>query len=340
MSFYRSNWEILGYNLESYEHTVVRGYNCRFTYTNEDRERPVIIVRKDDDTLVSVTLYTEETECGSGWGPAVLGKMEIEEIDEIPPLQFVLKPEHDGLISPLPDSIDYYEKSYNCDYFNVSYDGGDEYYPSGFSELEDKFFTRNMVSTTFPRITTPIPPITTPIPRITTPIPPITTPIPPIPELSLEPTEKDGNWQVLGYYLEHYIHTICEGHNRRFTYTDEDRERPVIIVRKDDDTLVSVTLYTEETECGSGWGPAVLGKMEIEEIDEIPPLQFVLKPEHDGLISPLPDSIDYYEKSYDCDYFNVSYDGGDEYYPDGYAYLNEQLFGALACASALLPASR
>jgi hypothetical protein len=94
--------------------------------------------------------------CGTGWNSASWGKIEIEYLgdtdynkDEDPDLFISSIP----MIQPaiIPNILQYYPTKHNdrrifeipyefsCKYFNISIDGGDEYYPRGNYEINNFF---------------------------------------------------------------------------------------------------------------------------------------------------------------------------------------------------------
>ena len=126
---------IIGMTSEQYDQVYLEGHNCRF----ERKERPAtryFLYAEDVNTGNHCRILLDEdysNECYSGWTTASFGILEKEAVDTIPELSYV----------PIVETtleIDCTAKNFKCDLFYYSHTGGDEYYPSGYVNVDmDKF---------------------------------------------------------------------------------------------------------------------------------------------------------------------------------------------------------
>lgn len=148
-----------------------------------------------------------------------------------------------------------------------------------------------------------------------------------------EIAEKREMFKVIGLVIEKYIGRIVEGHNCHFNYEDAELERYHLFLLGRYNQRFELTLWEEFGECGSGWTTAVWGCWEFKRVPEFGP--FTHRPIRDTKIE-LP--VDEYgipfikEQRFggsETEAFSVSEDGGDEYYPWGWASVNMDIFQPL-----------
>jgi len=130
--------------------------------------------------------------------------------------------------------------------------------------------------------------------------------------------------RILAMRIEKYVGQTVSGHNCDFEYTDEVKTRHVLLGLDEKNNKVAITLWDEEGECGSGWTTASWGHISIEYIDRFEGYTHKAK----GVIEIPGISADKYNDYDDIhnDVFEVTYDGGDSYYPSGYYNVKEELF--------------
>lgn len=133
--------EVLGYQKEKYWGYKMSGHNCDFDYENVIMTRHLLYVKNNNGKIYKTTLYREEGECMSGWCIATFGKMKVEEINETP--INIAKPLKTTFIENFMKKDNYFENEgdhINNEVFNVSYDGGDYYYPCGSYRFNEQIF--------------------------------------------------------------------------------------------------------------------------------------------------------------------------------------------------------
>ena len=131
------SFKVLGRNVEPFMGESCEGSNCNFTYTETEFERHVIVIQNvESQQLYLLKLWHSEGQCGSGWCVATWGHKEVEEIDEIPEMEFVAN--DDGLIGNefLSDS-----DKFSNNFFEFDSCGSDDYYPSGFVGVNSSSFS-------------------------------------------------------------------------------------------------------------------------------------------------------------------------------------------------------
>ncbi|UNA01653.1 hypothetical protein MG295_00236 [Bacillus phage vB_BcgM] len=129
--------------------------------------------------------------------------------------------------------------------------------------------------------------------------------------------------RILAMRKEKYVGKSVSGHNCNFEYTDAVKTRHVLLGLDKHNQKIQITLWDEEGECGSGWCTASFGHITVEHIDRFEGYTHKAK----GIIM-IPDikEVDYYGADFDNKVFRVTYDGGDNYYPNGYYTVEEDLF--------------
>ncbi|ASA22617.1 hypothetical protein [Paenibacillus donghaensis] len=133
--------KIVGLRIEKYIGESVSGHNCDFEYVDTEFERHVLFGILEDKRKVKITLWEEQGECGSGWCSASWGKVEVEEIEKFEGYTYTTK-EQIYIDDILPES--YNSEYINNKVFEVSYDGGDSYYPCGDYTVNMDLFTQTI----------------------------------------------------------------------------------------------------------------------------------------------------------------------------------------------------
>lgn len=120
---------IIGVRTEEYDGFETVGHNCEF------EEIPAVLTRyiiglKQGKRIYELCLEYYYGQCGSGWCTSTEVRSCTREVDT-----FVAES-----IYPKTKKINFNCKEaapydYCCDYFSYSDDGGDEYYPGGFIDL-------------------------------------------------------------------------------------------------------------------------------------------------------------------------------------------------------------
>lgn len=127
--------------------------------------------------------------------------------------------------------------------------------------------------------------------------------------------------------VEKYIGKSIEGHNCDFNYYSEEKVRYILNCETGTGYALQkweLVLWDEDGECGSGWCSASWGHGEIKKVENfvgithkpIKELSFDFNIDKDD--NELPDINN--------DIFSIDYDGGDSYYPSGYASVEMELF--------------
>lgn len=141
--------------------------------------------------------------------------------------------------------------------------------------------------------------------------------------------------KIVGLLVKKIINDDCEGHNCDFTYGKIEDEEYVLMCEdiyhideygKEYHNKYEITLRSEYGECGSGWTTASYGFADIKPVNNFRPWNY--KPKQQIILENI--SIKEMNYSYfSCEYFQWSYDGGDEYYPTGYVDVNLSCFEEL-----------
>ncbi|AEW47326.1 hypothetical protein BCB4_0094 [Bacillus phage B4] len=128
--------------------------------------------------------------------------------------------------------------------------------------------------------------------------------------------------RILAMRKEKYVGQTVSGHNCDFEYTDAVKTRHVLLGLDKNNQKLTITLWDEEGECGSGWCTASWGRISVEHVDRFE--GYTHKSKSILMIPDMHEDEDYYDLENQV--FNVSYDGGDGYYPGGYYTVDESLF--------------
>lgn len=151
--------KIVGLLVKKTINDYCEGHNCDFTYKKIEDEEYVLMCEdiyhitghvfideygKEYHRKYEITLRDGYGECGSGWTTASYGFVDIKPVNNFRPWNY--KPKQQIILENISikemDSPDF-----SCEYFRWSYDGGDEYYPTGYVDVNLSCFEelpRNM----------------------------------------------------------------------------------------------------------------------------------------------------------------------------------------------------
>ena len=151
--------KIVGLLVKKIINDYCEGHNCDFTYKKIEDEEYVLMCEdiyhvtghavideygKEYHRKYEITLRNGYGECGSGWTTASYGFVDIKPVNNFRPWNY--KPKQQIILENISikemDSPDF-----SCEYFRWSYDGGDEYYPTGYVDVNLSCFEelpRNM----------------------------------------------------------------------------------------------------------------------------------------------------------------------------------------------------
>lgn len=145
-------------------------------------------------------------------------------------------------------------------------------------------------------------------------------------------------FRVLGLRCEKFIKKTCEGHNCDFTYSYKLANKYIILLKHSvDSKYYELSLWEEEGECPSGWCVAKWGHLYLNKVTKFAGKTHV--PIDDNLIIDLQiknengnnmqvdsssEESSYLNDNINNKVFSFSRNGGDHWYPFGYAnvYLN------------------
>ena len=146
-------------------------------------------------------------------------------------------------------------------------------------------------------------------------------------------------YRVLGYRVEKFMNTKCEGENCAFVYSEEEDDMYILLL-KDSKYKYELSLWEEEEECYSGWTTADIGCMKMTRVENFagythipifPDLAIELPRSFlDGNDMGVKDSVLGGSDSDHIDIknsvFSYSKTGGDIYYPCGHSYIEKDMF--------------
>lgn len=130
--------KIIGLKIEKYIGQSVSGHNCNFEYTDMEFVKHIIFGILSNNKKVAISLYHSEGECGSGWTCASWGHIDVEEVKTFG--GYTYTPKKEIIVDDIFPGAD--KDYYNNKVFEVSYDGGDSYYPSGDYTIDMKLFDK------------------------------------------------------------------------------------------------------------------------------------------------------------------------------------------------------
>lgn len=130
--------KIIGMRKEKY--VTYNGQDYAEKYPQES-EKHFIYCINELGSKKKISLEVLNGECGSGYCSATRGQMIVEYIDEFESFNFI--PKNELKIEDIEVGYGYYG-DYNCNVFNVSFDGGDEYYPCGWYDVNEDLFKKDI----------------------------------------------------------------------------------------------------------------------------------------------------------------------------------------------------
>lgn len=119
---------------------------------------------------------------------------------------------------------------------------------------------------------------------------------------------------VIGARVEKYFGAVTEGHNCDFKEVPTELERVTVLTVKGGYKYKTV-LETSYGECSSGWTTASWGQGSMSQVDNF-----------ECGFTHVPKEFMEVEDTMENNFFGHSGDGGDDYYPSGGHYFNEEFF--------------
>ena len=120
--------DIVGLKLHYYIGQKINGKNCKFVYYDEELIKYIICLKDKDDTKYELELYEDYGECYSGWTIAQWGYFNFTKVENFGALTHCPKKDLNTKIIFDPESK---EEDYQCEWFSISENGSDKYYPCG-----------------------------------------------------------------------------------------------------------------------------------------------------------------------------------------------------------------
>lgn len=146
--------KIIGLRIEKYVGNSVKGYNCKFTYTNKECERHILCCIVNNSN-VEITLQQDEGQCGSGWCESTDASLSAKTVSSFNGITYFAKDKNLN-IEMLPN---FASNGYNTsvwieqvnrvdefanEVFYFSSDGGDFYYPCGYYNVNMDLFVKTI----------------------------------------------------------------------------------------------------------------------------------------------------------------------------------------------------
>ena len=128
--------------------------------------------------------------------------------------------------------------------------------------------------------------------------------------------------KIIGLRIEKYIGKQVTGHILDLEYDDAEFEKHIICAILSNGKKVEIELSTSKGVGSSGWTTASYGHMELNYVKQFKGYTHVPK-------KPLEMDEEYIllkPDDYSNEIFEISLDGGDEYYPTGFYKVNMNLF--------------
>lgn len=130
--------KVIGLRIEKYIDKAVTGHNCDFKYNDVEFEKHVLCCILSNNKKIEIHLSRSEGECGSGWTTANFGHINVVEVKNFNGYEYTPKN-----IIETDDIFPGFDGDITNNIFSVSFDGGDNYYPSGFYSVNMKLFINN-----------------------------------------------------------------------------------------------------------------------------------------------------------------------------------------------------
>ena len=119
----KTKYEVLGLRIEQFVGQSVSGHNCDFEYSPEVFEKHVLLLKDMSGYKYEYSLWQTEGECGSGWCSATFGESELKHVNNFASKTHTII-QQTFIEEDLTRDVD-------NDVFTLSYDGDDQWYPSG-----------------------------------------------------------------------------------------------------------------------------------------------------------------------------------------------------------------
>lgn len=148
---------VVGLLVEKYVGETISGHNCDFTYGHDVMERWTLMLVHPTLGKAELTLDEECGECGSGWTTASWGNLSFKWVKHFRPFNYIPKENPLILKGVVIDNDTIRNDDENpatfgdemwwdtdtdvvSNVFACSFDGGDEYYPSGGVAVKTELF--------------------------------------------------------------------------------------------------------------------------------------------------------------------------------------------------------
>lgn len=132
---------------------------------------------------------------------------------------------------------------------------------------------------------------------------------------------------IIGLNVIKYVGEVCGGHNCHFVYEPDELEKYVLFLRNEVGSFYELSLEESYGECGSGWTTASWGHAQLERVYHIGPFGYKPKQIYTFELEEKNGKFD--TEEYVGNVFSFSYDGGDKWYPSGWANVDLDKFEKL-----------
>lgn len=128
----KTRYEVLGLRIEQFVGESVSGHNCDFDYEPEIFIKHILLLKDMSGYKYEYSLWQSEGECGSGWCSATFGESQLRQVNN-----FASKTHR--ILQRTFIEEDFSEDITN-EVFSITYDGDDQWYPSGGYEVNMDLF--------------------------------------------------------------------------------------------------------------------------------------------------------------------------------------------------------
>ena len=135
-----TEFKVVGMKKHYYIGKNIDGHNCKFTYHDEEMVKYILCLVSENKKY-ELSLYETFDQCYSGWTTASFGNAEIYLVSDFGALTHVPKKEAEETIKipRVNDELSLWSL-YHCPFFKFSENGKDDYYPSGYVEVNEEMF--------------------------------------------------------------------------------------------------------------------------------------------------------------------------------------------------------
>ena len=127
-------YEVIGLRIEQFVGQSVSGHNCDFEYSPEVFVKHILLLKDRSGYKYEYSLWQTEGECGSGWCSATFGESELRQVNN-----FASKTHRIIQQTFIEEDL---TKNIDNNVFSISYDGGDQWYPSGGYQVNMNLFQK------------------------------------------------------------------------------------------------------------------------------------------------------------------------------------------------------